>query len=162
MLLVRGPNVMKGYLNHPEKTAEVIRGGWYVTGDIARIDADGFIFITGRLSRFSKIGGEMVPHLKVEEEIQRILGKDDELRAAVTAVPDEAKGERLIVLHLPLDKDPEQIRRELQSAGLPNLFIPGRDSFCQVEAIPVLGSGKLDLKAVKRLALQEFGERPGK
>ncbi len=157
MLLVHGPNVMKGYLNHPEKTAEVIRHGWYVTGDIARMDADGFIFITGRLSRFSKIGGEMVPHLKVEEEIQRILGKDDELRAAVTAVPDEAKGERLIVLHVPLDLEPEQIRKELLAAGLPKLFVPSRDSFCQVDEIPVLGSGKLDLKAVKRLALQKFG-----
>jgi acyl-[acyl-carrier-protein]-phospholipid O-acyltransferase/long-chain-fatty-acid--[acyl-carrier-protein] ligase len=157
MLLVRGPNVMRGYLNHPEKTAEVIRGGWYVTGDMARIDEDGFIFITGRLSRFSKIGGEMVPHLKVEEEIQRILGKDEELKAAVTAVPDEAKGERLVVLHLPLDKDPEQIRKELLAAGLPNLFVPSRDSFCLVDEIPVLGSGKLDLKAVKRLALERFG-----
>ena len=79
--------------------------------------------------------------------------------AAVTAVPDEAKGERLVVLHLPLDKDADQIRRELQSAGLPNLFIPARDSFCQVEAIPVLGSGKLDLKAVKRLALEKFAAK---
>jgi acyl-[acyl-carrier-protein]-phospholipid O-acyltransferase/long-chain-fatty-acid--[acyl-carrier-protein] ligase len=157
MLLVRGPNVMKGYLNHPEKTADVIRRGWYITGDIARIDTDGFIFITGRESRFSKIGGEMVPHLKVEEEIQRILGKDDEIKAAVTAVPDEAKGERLVVLHVALEKDPEQIRKELLAAGLPNLFVPARDSFCQVDEIPVLGSGKLDLKAVKRLALERFG-----
>jgi len=159
MLLVRGPNVMKGYLNHPEKTAEVIRDGWYVTGDMARIDADGFIFITGRLSRFSKIGGEMVPHLKIEEEIQRILGKEDELKVAVTAVPDEAKGERLVVLHIPLEKDAEQIRKELLAAGLPNLFVPSRDSFYEVKELPVLGSGKLDLKAVKRLALERFAGR---
>jgi acyl-[acyl-carrier-protein]-phospholipid O-acyltransferase/long-chain-fatty-acid--[acyl-carrier-protein] ligase len=156
MLLVRGPNVMKGYLHHPDKTAQVIRNGWYVTGDIARVDADGFIFITGRMSRFSKIGGEMVPHGRIEEELQRILGKEDELRAAVTAVPDEAKGERLVILHLPLEKSTDQIRKELAAAGLPNLFIPSADSFCQVEEIPVLGSGKLDLKRLKRLAEEKF------
>jgi acyl-[acyl-carrier-protein]-phospholipid O-acyltransferase/long-chain-fatty-acid--[acyl-carrier-protein] ligase len=156
MLLVRGPNVMKGYLNHPEKTADVIRRGWYVTGDIAQIDEDGFIFITGRLSRFSKIGGEMVPHGRIEEELQRILGKDDEIKAAVTAVPDEAKGERLIVLHLPMDKTPDQVRKELAAAGLPNLFIPATDSFCRVDEIPLLGSGKLDLKRLKKVALEKF------
>src|SRR5678816_2873969 len=69
LLLVKGPNLMAGYLNQPERTAEVMRDGWYVTGDIASIDEDGFIFITDRLSRFSKIGGEMVPHLKVEEAV---------------------------------------------------------------------------------------------
>ena len=70
LLLVRGPNVMQGYLGKPEKTAEVLRDGWYVTGDIAAEDEDGFLAITDRLSRFSKIGGEMVPHIKVEEELQ--------------------------------------------------------------------------------------------
>ena len=74
MLLVKGPNVMKGYLGQPEETAKVMRDGWYITGDIAMIDTDGFIHITGRLSRFSKIGGEMVPHLRIEEAIQKILG----------------------------------------------------------------------------------------
>ena len=73
MLLIKGPNVMHGYLNKPEKTAEVIRDGWYITGDIAKIDADGFITITDRASRFSKIGGEMVPHIKVEEILQKIV-----------------------------------------------------------------------------------------
>ena len=74
MLLIKGPNVMKGYLNQPEKTAEVIQDGWYITGDVARIDGDGFIRITDRLSRFSKIGGEMVPHLRLEEAIGNIIG----------------------------------------------------------------------------------------
>ena len=101
MLLIQGPNVMKGYLKQPQKTAEVIRDGWYITGDIARIDDDGFIKITGRQSRFSKIGGEMVPHIRIEEEINQILGGDDhdEIKAVVTAVVDARKGERLVVLH---------------------------------------------------------------
>lgn len=158
MLLVSGPNVMKGYMNMPQKTAEVIRDGWYVTGDIARIDADGFIQITGRESRFSKIGGEMVPHIGVEEAIEHHLGiEDDESpRVAVTAVPDPRKGERLVVVHRTLTQSPADICAGLKESGLPNLWIPGTDSFLLVEEIPVLGSGKLDLKAVAALAAERF------
>jgi acyl-[acyl-carrier-protein]-phospholipid O-acyltransferase/long-chain-fatty-acid--[acyl-carrier-protein] ligase len=158
MLLIKGPNVMKGYLHRPDLTEKVIRDGWYITGDIARIDADGFIQITGRESRFSKIGGEMIPHLKIEEMLHRLLqlGEED-LSVAVTAVPDARKGERLIVFHLPISKSPQQICREMQEAGLPNIWIPSPDSFCQVEAIPVLGTGKLDLKGLKDLAMERFG-----
>ncbi len=145
---------MKGYLHQPELTAKVIRDGWYITGDLASVDADGFITITGRESRFSKLGGEMVPHVLIEETLQKILGGDDEhLQAAVTAVPDAKKGERLVVVHLPMKKTPEQIEKELSAAGLPNLFIPSPDSYIQVEQIPLLGTGKLDLKAVRHIAL---------
>ncbi|MGH7194905.1 MAG: AMP-binding protein, partial [Candidatus Saccharimonadales bacterium] len=160
MLWIQGPNVMRGYLGRPEKTAEVIHDGWYKTGDIAAIDADGFIRITGRESRFSKLGGEMVPHLKIEETIQRIVGAgEDELKVAVSAVPDARKGERLVVVHTPLEKSPEQICKELSQAGLPNLWIPSPDSFCEVREIPVLGTGKLDLKALQNLALERCGAR---
>jgi acyl-[acyl-carrier-protein]-phospholipid O-acyltransferase/long-chain-fatty-acid--[acyl-carrier-protein] ligase len=158
MLLVKGPNVMKGYLGQPEETAKVMRDGWYVTGDIAMVDTDGFIFITGRLSRFSKIGGEMVPHIRIEESIQKILGQEEgELSVVVTSVPDEKKGERLVVVHTKLAKSPEQICRELAASGLPNLWIPDADNFLEVEAIPVLGSGKIDLVAVANLAKTHFG-----
>lgn len=158
MLWIKGPNVMAGYLGHPEKTAEVVLDGWYKTGDIALVDDDGFIRITGRESRFSKLGGEMVPHLKIEETIQKIIGSgEDELKVAVTAVPDERKGERLVVLHSSLPKTPDQICKELSQAGLPNLWIPSPDSFCQVEEIPVLGTGKVDLKGLQTLAMEKFG-----
>ncbi|MCX6996112.1 MAG: AMP-binding protein, partial [Kiritimatiellaeota bacterium] len=100
LLLVRGPNVMLGYLGRPDLTAEVLRDGWYNTGDIARMDADGFVSITDRLSRFSKLGGEMVPHGAIEEELQRGLGLSAQA-VAVTAVPDEKRGEKLVVLHTP-------------------------------------------------------------
>jgi len=157
MLLVRGPNVMKGYLGQPEKTAEVIRDGWYVTGDIAQIDDEGFVRITGRESRFSKIGGEMVPHIRVEEALGKILQLDEEkVSMAVTAVADPRKGERLVILHTGLPKPPEQICRELASAGLPPLWTPSPDSFCQVSEIPVLGTGKLDLRRLKELAVKAF------
>ncbi len=160
MLLVTGPNVMKGYLNMPEKTAEVIRDGWYVTGDIACIDADGFIQITGRESRFSKIGGEMVPHIGVEEAIEHFVGIEDDHdspRVVVTSVADDRKGERLIVVHRTLDKSPSEICAGLQEAGLPNLWIPSAESFMLVDEIPVLGSGKLDLKSVAAMAAERYG-----
>jgi acyl-[acyl-carrier-protein]-phospholipid O-acyltransferase/long-chain-fatty-acid--[acyl-carrier-protein] ligase len=159
MLLVKGSNVMKGYLGQPEETAKVIRDGWYVTGDIALVDTDGFIHITGRLSRFSKIGGEMVPHIRIEETLQKILGSEDEgeIKAVITAIPDERKGERLIVLHTRLTMTVEDACRKLAEAGLPNLWIPSPDSFLEIEAIPVLGSGKTDLKAVNDLAKVHFG-----
>jgi acyl-[acyl-carrier-protein]-phospholipid O-acyltransferase/long-chain-fatty-acid--[acyl-carrier-protein] ligase len=159
MLWIRGPNVMQGYLNKPEMTAKVLVDGWYMTGDVAMLDADGFITITGRQSRFSKIGGEMVPHMKVEETLERIVGGggEDALQVAVTAVPDERKGERLVVVHTALEKRPEQLVKDLASAGLPNLWIPSPESFVQVDAIPVLGTGKVDLKAVRQVALDKFG-----
>jgi len=159
MLLVRGPNVMRGYLNMPEETAEVLRDGWYTTGDVALIDREGFIHITGRLSRFSKIGGEMVPHLRVEEEIARVLDlvEDDFPSLAVTGVPDAKKGERLAVLHTALPMEPDEISRRLAQSGLPPIWIPSPESFRQVDEIPLLASGKLDLRRVKERALNEFG-----
>jgi acyl-[acyl-carrier-protein]-phospholipid O-acyltransferase/long-chain-fatty-acid--[acyl-carrier-protein] ligase len=157
MLWVKGDNVMQGYLNQPELTAEVIRDGWYKTGDLAKVDADGFITITGRQSRFSKIGGEMVPHGRVEELLQQFLGGEEQhLAVAVSAVPDARKGERLLVLHTHTDKSPDAMVKHLSEAGLPNLWIPSTDSFFEVEAIPILGTGKLDLQGVKRLATERL------
>jgi acyl-[acyl-carrier-protein]-phospholipid O-acyltransferase/long-chain-fatty-acid--[acyl-carrier-protein] ligase len=159
LLLVKGPNVMKGYLARPDLTGEVIRGGWYDTGDIARLDEDGFLTITDRLSRFAKIGGEMVPHMKVEEAISEALGPEPseagEPLFAVTSVPDERKGERLVVVHRELPVPPEQLWERLRDSDLPKLWLPARDAFVQVEKIPVLGSGKLDLKALRELARSE-------
>jgi acyl-[acyl-carrier-protein]-phospholipid O-acyltransferase/long-chain-fatty-acid--[acyl-carrier-protein] ligase len=158
LLWISGPNVMQGYLDRPDLTAKVVQEGWYCTGDIARLDAEGFITITGRESRFSKIGGEMVPHLSVEESLNEELGAaDGELLAVVTAVPDAAKGERLIVFHLPTERDRQEICRKLSQRGLPNLWIPSPDSFVEIAEIPLLGSGKLDLKRLSVMALERFG-----
>ena len=154
LLLVKGPNVMAGYLNAPEKTAEVMRDGWYVTGDIARIDEDGFIFITDRLSRFSKIGGEMVPHVKIEDAINGILGDS---ASVVTGIPDAAKGERLIAFYSRQDVSSETLWERLCQTDLPKLWIPKRESLIAVEAIPTLGTGKVDLRRVKQLAVERAG-----
>ncbi|MBS0209425.1 MAG: MFS transporter [Planctomycetes bacterium] len=163
LLLVRGPNVMQGYLNRDDLTAKVMRDGWYNTGDVAMIDADGFIKITGRESRFSKLAGEMVPHIGVEEAIQQVIGAEqDKICVAVTAVPDARKGERLVVIHTELAQTPDQIVKQLGQLGLPNLWIPSADSFFQVEQIPVLGTGKLDLKGLKTLALRHFAPEAAK
>ncbi len=157
MLLVRGASVMKGYLNRPDLTAEVMRGEWYVTGDVAAIDDDGFITITGRTSRFSKIGGEMVPHIGVEAAVRKAIGDDDhEAQLAVTAIADDRRGERIIVLHTGLRLPPTDICRAMVAGGVPPLWVPSPDSFRQVAAIPLLGTGKLDLKELKELAEREF------
>lgn len=150
LLLIKGPNVMKGYLNQPEKTGEVIKDGWYHTGDIANIDDDGFITITDRMSRFSKIGGEMVPHIKVEEAIHEALNETEQM-CAVTTVSEEKKGEKLVVLHTkPVDA--ADLRKKLAEMQLPALWIPKAEDFYLIESLPILGSGKLDLKSLKNIA----------
>jgi acyl-[acyl-carrier-protein]-phospholipid O-acyltransferase/long-chain-fatty-acid--[acyl-carrier-protein] ligase len=158
MLLVKGPNVMKGYLGRADLTASVMRDGWYITGDIAKLDEDGFVTITDRLSRFSKIGGEMVPHGKVEEALQLAAESDIQV-FAVTGIPDEKKGERLAVLHTLDESRLPDILSKLAEQGLPNLFIPGRNQFVKVEALPVLGTGKMDLRGVKRIVMERLSSR---
>ena len=145
LMLVSGPNVMQGYLGQPEKTAEVLRDGWYVTGDIAAIDEDGFLQITDRLSRFSKIGGEMVPHIKVEEKLHE-LANATEQTFVVTGLPDEKKGERLVVLHKLPDAGLASCLEKLAQCDLPNLWKPRADQFFRVDNFPLLGTGKLDLR----------------
>lgn len=158
MLLVRGHNIMRGYYHLPEKTAEVLKDGWYVTGDIARIDEDGFITITDRLSRFSKIGGEMVPHIRIEEALHNAIGATDVI-FAVTGVPDEKKGERLVVLYAAREEKARRAAEEIQNMGLPPLWIPRWSDFFRVEALPILGTGKLDLRAINALALSQASNK---
>ncbi|MBQ6103817.1 MAG: MFS transporter [Kiritimatiellae bacterium] len=153
LLYLRGPNVMLGYLGRQDLTDEVIdKDGWYCTGDIAFVDEDGFVALTDRLSRFSKIGGEMVPHQGVEEAIVSAAGLE-EGKIAVTGVPDERKGEKLVVLYTPDCGDPAWLQQALDGVeGIPNLWKPAPADWHRVDAIPLLGTGKIDLGAVKKLA----------
>jgi acyl-[acyl-carrier-protein]-phospholipid O-acyltransferase/long-chain-fatty-acid--[acyl-carrier-protein] ligase len=157
LLLVSGPNVMKAYLGKPEKTAEVMRDGWYISGDIAALDEDGFLTITDRLTRFSKIGGEMVPHIKVEEKLHELASCTEQC-FAVTGVPDEKKGERLVVLHTLSDGKLQPTIEKLAASDLPNLWKPRADQFFRIEALPVLGTGKLDLRKVREIASNLSGQ----
>ena len=151
LLLVKGANRMLGYLGQPERSAAAVHDGWYITGDIGAIDDEGFVRITDRLSRFSKIGDEMVPHLKIEESIYQIIGDG---RCVVTGIPDEQRGERLVVLYCCPDVLPGELWRRLTSTELPKLWVPKRENIYQIDGIPTLGTGKLDLIAVKAKAQQ--------
>jgi acyl-[acyl-carrier-protein]-phospholipid O-acyltransferase / long-chain-fatty-acid--[acyl-carrier-protein] ligase len=153
MLWLKGPNIFEGYLNDPELTATVLQDGWFKTGDLGRLDEDGFLYIEGRLSRFSKIAGEMVPHESIESKIAEAFGfKSEEERViAIVGVPDKTKGEALVLLTT-RDLSPDKVREGLLADGLPMLWIPR--TIKRVEKIPILGSGKLDLGKSKELALQ--------
>jgi acyl-[acyl-carrier-protein]-phospholipid O-acyltransferase / long-chain-fatty-acid--[acyl-carrier-protein] ligase len=155
LLLVKGPNVMKGYLGEPEKTKEVIKDGYYVTGDMASIDDDGFVTITDRLSRFSKIGGEMVPHIKIEERLQE-LSSLVERNFVVTSVPDEKKGEKIVVLYRDY-RDIDVLHEKLCESDLPKLWLPDRNSYHKLDEFPLLGSGKLDMKRIREIAKEKEG-----
>ncbi len=151
ILALQGPNIFEGYLDDLERTAEVLRDGWFITGDLARMDDDGFLFIEGRLSRFSKIGGEMVPHGTIEQALNEAfdLTESEVPLVAVSARPDAAKGEALVLLSA-VELELEFVRQKLLDAGFGNLWIPRE--IVRVEAIPRLATGKLDLRAIKALA----------
>lgn len=149
LLLVNGANRMLGYLGQPEKTREALRDGWYNTGDIALVDEDGFVRITDRLARFSKIGGEMVPHVKVEEAVREASNGEP---CCVVGIPDERKGERIAVLYTARDISPEELWRKLSQTDLPKLWIPKRESIHLVDSLPTLGTGKIDLRGVRAQA----------
>jgi acyl-[acyl-carrier-protein]-phospholipid O-acyltransferase/long-chain-fatty-acid--[acyl-carrier-protein] ligase len=158
MIWFKGANVFGGYLGDVKRTAEVLdKDGWFRTGDIGRMDLDGFLYIEGRLSRFSKIAGEMVPHETVEEMLIKTLGLEGESsrRLAIVGIPDSDKGEALVLLStMPGGAEHNEIvglRYRLIDAGVPPLWIPKK--LIRVSEIPVLASGKLDIKSCEKIAL---------
>lgn len=152
-LQVRAGSVMKGYLNAPDLTDQVIQNNYYDTGDIGHMDEDGYIYITGRANRFSKIGGEMVPHEGVEDAITKLLHSENR-EIAVAGRSDKMKGERLVIFHILENIDTAAIINGLREAGLPNIWIPKAEDFVKVDHLPLLGSGKLDLVALREMAKQ--------
>lgn len=149
LLLVKGPNRMLGYLNRPSETEAVLRDGWYVTGDIVTMDKEGFIKIVDRESRFSKIAGEMVPHGKVEEVLGSVIAG---VPCAVTAISDARRGERLVAFVAANTLTQHEIWQRLMTSELPKIWIPKVDDIHLVENLPALGTGKVDLRALKQMA----------
>ncbi|MFO0876833.1 MAG: AMP-binding protein [Gemmataceae bacterium] len=163
MVIMTGANVMKGYLHRPDLTRSVILDGWYVTGDMGRLDADGHLTLTGRLSRFAKIGGEMVPLEKIEEALHDALETSERI-CAVTCIPDDSRGERIVVLYIEshLIQTGSCVRtwtKQLEEKGWPNLWMPSERDFIPVPELPLLGSGKLNLKGVKEIAISSISNR---
>jgi acyl-[acyl-carrier-protein]-phospholipid O-acyltransferase / long-chain-fatty-acid--[acyl-carrier-protein] ligase len=144
-----GPNLMTGYLGRPDETALLICNGRYTIGDIGFINDEGFVVITDRLTRFSRIGDEMIPHGAVEVRLMAALASTD-LLLAVTAVPDENNGERIAVVYDQTQLDEAQVRQAIEQADLPNLWKPSL--LVAAGSVPFLNSGKLDLKGLKMLA----------
>jgi acyl-[acyl-carrier-protein]-phospholipid O-acyltransferase/long-chain-fatty-acid--[acyl-carrier-protein] ligase len=155
LLLIKSPAQMRGYIGDAETTAAAHQDGWYITGDIVKLDADGFIHITDRLSRFSKIGGEMVPHGKIEDTIERILG---EKAAVVVSLSDAQKGERLCVLLASTALSPAELVSKLKESDMPNLWLPRAEMIFVIEALPLLSTGKIDLRGCKEIA-RRFSEQ---
>jgi acyl-[acyl-carrier-protein]-phospholipid O-acyltransferase/long-chain-fatty-acid--[acyl-carrier-protein] ligase len=157
MIWFKGPNIFPGYLNDAARTASVLtEDAWFRTGDIGRVDADGFLYIEGRLSRFSKIAGEMIPHETVEEMLIKALGLESEdcRRIAIVGIPDADRGEALILLSTLAGGSEQQelidLRYRLLEQGVPALWIP--KVLKRVPEIPVLASGKLDVQGCVKLA----------
>ncbi len=158
MIQVTGPGVMYGYLNQPQKTADAMNGKWYITGDVGKMSEDGFITITDRLARFSKLAGEMVPHGVIEEKLMDIISASI-LCCAVTSLSDKKKGEKLVVLLTEDAGDIDKIHEKLKETDLPNLWVPARMNMVKVDEIPLLGTGKLDLRSIKLKAEELLGEK---
>jgi len=146
---LKGDSIFGGYLDEPELNAEVFRDGWFNTGDLGSLSEDGYLTVDGRLRRFSKLAGEMVPHGAIEEAVAKIYGFTDRQPLVVTGRRDAKKGESLIILS-EIDLDMESLRTALQQAGVPNLWIPR--AMKHIEAVPMLPTGKLDLAKISELA----------
>lgn len=142
-LLVRGPSVMKGYLNPDANAKFLALGGWYDTGDIVRVDEEGFVFILGRLKRFAKISGEMVSLTAVEEALAGAFKQyGARCEVAVITRPDENKGEMLIAVTNEPKLNLEEIRAAIRAKGLANLCVPREVR--AVRELPKLGTGKVN------------------
>lgn len=152
-LLVKGPNVMRGYLNPEAQAKFSARGGWYDTGDIVSVDSEGFLTIRGRLKRFAKVSGEMVSLTAVEEALAGAFPQYGlRCQIAVVSRPDEDKGERLIAVSNEPKLSLEEVRSVLRAKGFSNLCVP-RD-LRVVREIPKLGTGKINHRELEK-RLQE-------
>lgn len=162
MIWFKGPNVFKGYVGREDLNEGIFKDGWFKTGDLGRVDLNGMLSLGGRRSRFSKIGGEMVPHEVVENAIEEFVTHPEGFTGravAVVGVPDAQKGEALVLLscvhHSQLTQALDEIRTYMVEQGLPRLWCPRE--IIPVETIPALPTGKMDLRGCQMLANEALG-----
>lgn len=151
LINVKGPQVMLGYLNNVAQTKKCVKDGWFNTGDIGFLDDDGFLTVTGRVSQFSKIAGEMVSHLVIEEELLKVTGLPAGT-LSVTSVADDGRGERIKVLHTALLTNPQKVIDDLRKTDIPRILIPSASDFICIDELPVLPNGKLNLRKLNEIA----------
>ncbi len=144
-ILVKGDIVMKGYYNDPESNEAVFKNGWYDTGDMGRIDEDGYLWHAGRFKRFVKIGGEMISLVKIEDVLEKILPED--ISCCVVDVEDELKGSA-IVAAITREINKKDILKKL-SGELSNIELP--KEFVMIEELPMMGTGKIDFRSVTKI-----------
>ena len=152
-LHVRGPNVMRGYLNAEANEKFKKLGGWYDTGDIAKLDGEGFLFILGRLKRFAKISGEMVSLTAIEEALAGAFPQHGlRCQIAIVSRPDSDKGEALVAVTNEPKLKLEDIRTVVREKGLPNIAVPRAVKF--IKEIPKLGTGKTNHRELEKMIEQ--------
>jgi len=152
-ILIKGDSVMKGYFNDFEQTSLHIRRGWYDTGDMGNIDADGYLWHVGRLKRFVKVGGEMVSLVKIEDTLEKLLPED--AHCSVVEIPDAMKGARIVaVTTVPVDQKAitKQMAEQLPAIALPKTFLV-------MENLPKMGSGKIDFRTITEMAREELARK---
>jgi acyl-[acyl-carrier-protein]-phospholipid O-acyltransferase / long-chain-fatty-acid--[acyl-carrier-protein] ligase len=149
-LFVRGPNIMRGYLNREANAKFQALGGWYDTGDIVKVDAHGFVYILGRLKRFAKVSGEMVSLTAVEDALANAFPQYGlKFAVAVMTRPDEAKGEKLIAVTNEPKLTLEQVREAVRARGLSNLAVPRELKL--LHELPRLGTGKINYRELQKM-----------
>jgi acyl-[acyl-carrier-protein]-phospholipid O-acyltransferase/long-chain-fatty-acid--[acyl-carrier-protein] ligase len=149
-LFVRGPNIMRGYLNAEANAKFQALGGWYDTGDIVRIDTDGFIFILGGLKRFAKVSGEMVSLAAVEDALAGAFPQYGlRFAVAVVARPDAARGEKLVAVTNEPKLTSQEVRAAIHARGLSNLAVPREIKV--IHDLPRLGTGKINHRELEKM-----------
>jgi acyl-[acyl-carrier-protein]-phospholipid O-acyltransferase/long-chain-fatty-acid--[acyl-carrier-protein] ligase len=149
-LWVRGPNIMRGYLNPEANQKFLAGGGWYDTGDVARVDEDGFLHILGRLKRFAKVSGEMVSLTAAEEALSGAFPQYGlRFQIAVLARPDADRGEVLVAVSNEPKLQLDELRTAIKAKGLSNLYVPKELKY--VRDIPKLGTGKVNHRELRQL-----------
>ncbi len=148
-LFVRGPNIMRGYLNAEANAKFQALGGWYDTGDIVSLDSDGFVFILGRLKRFAKVSGEMVSLAAIEDALAGAFPQYGlRFAVAVVAKADATRGERLILVTNEPRLTLEAVRAAINARGLNNLAVPRE--LKTLHDLPRLGTGKVNHRELEK------------